>query len=68
LNVLLAVLREEDTEATLFQKWLHLFRLDLLDLPVVDGRVVPGLIFPIVLFHLALRLHRFDCFAICLCC
>lgn len=68
LNVLLAVLREEDTEAALLEEGLHLIGFDLIDFPMVDVIGVPGLVLAVVLLDLAFWLGCGCIFGPALCC
>lgn len=68
LDVLLAVLREEDAEAALLEERLHLIWFDLIDFPVVDVIGVPGLVLAVVLLGLALWLGSGGIFRFRLCC
>lgn len=68
LNVLLAVLREEDTEAALLEEGLHLIGFDLIDFPMVDVIGVPGFVLAVVLLDLAFWLGCGCIFGLALCC
>lgn len=68
LNVLLAILRKEDTKAALLEEGLHLIGFDLIDFPMVDVIGVPGLVLAVVLLHLAFWLGCGWIFGFSLCC
>ena len=68
LNVLLAILREEDAEAALLEERLHLIRFDLVDFPVVDVIGVPRLVLAVILLGLALGFAGGCVFVLPLCC